>query len=51
VVKGEAELSACIFNLPQKFSELSEELLALLNKSAISRSLKSGIGNPLKKKD
>jgi hypothetical protein len=51
VVKGEAELSDCIFNLPQKFAELSQELLGLLNKSAIARPLKSNISKTPNKKD
>jgi len=51
VVKGEAELSGCIFNLPQRFSELSQELWELLNKSAISRPLNSYVSKTLHKKD
>ncbi|MFP4082305.1 MAG: [Fe-Fe] hydrogenase large subunit C-terminal domain-containing protein [Candidatus Aminicenantes bacterium] len=34
VVRGEAELNDCIFNLPQRFNELSQELSNLLNKSS-----------------
>jgi iron only hydrogenase large subunit-like protein len=34
VVKGEAELSDCIFNLPHRFIELSQELSELLCKTA-----------------
>ncbi len=51
VVKGEAELSACVFNLPQRFSELSRELLELLDRSALARSSRSGAGNPADKKE
>lgn len=34
VVRGEAELTYCIFNLPQRFKELTEELFELLNRTA-----------------
>ncbi|OGP73850.1 MAG: hypothetical protein A2V86_09560 [Deltaproteobacteria bacterium RBG_16_49_23] len=51
VVKGETVLSNCIFNLPQKFAELSQELLELLNKSTIARPIKSNIGKTPHKKD
>jgi len=33
VVKGEAELPECIFMLPQKFRQLSQELSALLERA------------------
>lgn len=33
IIKGDAELTDCIFNLPQKFTELSQELSELLHKS------------------
>jgi iron only hydrogenase large subunit-like protein len=33
VVRGKAERTDCVFNLPQKFRELSKELSALLDKS------------------
>lgn len=51
VVRGEAELADCIFNLPQKFVELSKEMSELLNKSASIRSIKSNISKGLNKKD
>jgi len=51
VVKGEAELNDCIFNLPRKFAELSQELLELLNKSTIARPIKSNISKKTNKKD
>jgi hypothetical protein len=51
VVKGEAELTDCIFSLPQKFTKLSQELLELLNKSASVRSIKLNINNTPNKKD
>src|SRR4030066_2601683 len=51
VVKGESELNDCIFNLPQKVAELSQELLELLNKSTIARPIKSNIGKTPHKKD
>jgi hypothetical protein len=47
VVRGETELSLCIFNLPQKYKELSQELSKLLNKSSIMKPLKP---SPKKKK-
>jgi len=34
VVKGKSELTDCIFELPQRFKELSQELCELLNKTA-----------------
>ncbi len=50
VVKGEAELSDCIFNLPRKFADLSQDLLRLLNTSALGRPMKSlGSHSPQKK--
>jgi iron only hydrogenase large subunit-like protein len=45
VVKGEAELGDCIFSLPQKFTELSQEVLELLNKVTSRRQIKSHITN------
>ncbi len=44
IVKGEAEFTDCIFNLPQKYAELSQELSELLDKSASLSSIKSNIG-------
>jgi Fe-S-cluster-containing hydrogenase component 2 len=41
VVKGEAEFTACVFNLPQKFTELSEDLSELINKSSFPNHTKS----------
>jgi Fe-S-cluster-containing hydrogenase component 2 len=51
VVKGEAELTDCIFHLPQKCKELSQELLGLLNRSASVRSIKLNISKTPNKKD
>jgi len=51
VVKGEAELTDCIFNLPQKFADLSQELSELLNKSASLSSIRSNISKAQNKKD
>ena len=34
VVKGEAGITDCVFNLPQKFTNLSQELSELLKKPA-----------------
>jgi iron only hydrogenase large subunit-like protein len=51
VVKGEAELTDCIFNLPQKFSALSQELSELLQKSASLGSIRSSNNKAPKKKD
>jgi iron only hydrogenase large subunit-like protein len=45
VVKGEAELGDCIFSLPQKFTELSQEVLELLNRVTSRRQIKSHITN------
>lgn len=42
VVRGEAGLSYCIFNLPKKYKELSQELSELLNKSAFKKPTKPG---------
>jgi iron only hydrogenase large subunit-like protein len=50
VVKGEAELTDCIFNLPQKFTELTQELSELLNKSAFLSQAKSS-GKKTSKKE
>lgn len=41
VVKEEAELTGCIFNLPQRYKELSQELSNLLSKSAFFNPIKS----------
>jgi len=41
VVKGEAELTNCIFNLPQRFTDLSQELSELLNKFTFLSQTKS----------
>jgi iron only hydrogenase large subunit-like protein len=49
VVKGEAELTDCIFNLPQKFTEMSKELSELLNKTAFLNRTKSGAQKTSKK--
>jgi len=35
VVTGEAKLEDCIFSLPQKLQDLSQEMISVLNKSAI----------------
>jgi iron only hydrogenase large subunit-like protein len=50
VVKGEAELTDCIFNLPQKFRELHQELGGILEKS-FGLNLESPDGKKAKKKD
>jgi Fe-S-cluster-containing hydrogenase component 2 len=49
VVKGEAELTDCIFNLPQKFTEMSQELSELINKSAFASQTKSSAKKTSKK--
>ena len=41
VVKGEAEITDCVFNLPQKFTELSEEFSELLKKPSFQNHTKS----------
>ncbi len=51
VVKGEAGLTDCIFNLPQKYSELSQELSELLDKSASLSSIRSNARKTKKKRD
>ena len=55
VVRGEAELSHCIFNFPKRFSALTQEMLELLDKSAFintahqkqkkKRAIKKGVHN------
>jgi len=42
VVRGDAELTDCIFNLPQKFKELSQEFSELLEEPALHSQTKSG---------
>jgi len=41
VVRGDAELTDCIFNLPQRYKELSQEFSELFNKSAFLGQTKS----------
>jgi len=41
VVRGDAELTDCIFNLPQRFKELSQEFSKLFNKPVSLNSSKS----------
>lgn len=41
VVKGEAELTDCIFNLPQRFKELYQEISGLIDKSFPSNLVRS----------
>jgi Na+-translocating ferredoxin:NAD+ oxidoreductase RNF subunit RnfB len=49
VVKGEAKLSDCVFNLPQKFTELSEEFSDLLKKPAFLTQTQSSVKKTTKK--
>ncbi len=49
VVRGEAELTDCIFNLPRRYKELTQELSELLNKSAVLNQAKSGAKKQSKK--
>ncbi len=42
VVRGYAELSDCIFKLPQRFKELSKEFSELLDEPSLQRQTKSG---------
>jgi hypothetical protein len=51
VVRGEAELTDCIFSLPQKFAELSKELSELLNKSVSFGSIRPNINKAQDKKE
>lgn len=44
VVRGDAELSDCIFNLPQKFKELSKEFSGLTEEPASPTQTQSGAG-------
>ena len=41
VVRGDAQLTNCIFNLPQRFKELSQEFSKLFNKPVSLNSSKS----------
>ncbi len=49
VVRGEAELTDCIFNLPHRFIELTQELSDLLKKSAALNPSKFGAKKSIKK--
>jgi hypothetical protein len=49
VVRGEAELTGCIFNLPKKFKEISQEFSELLNKPAFLSQAKSSAKKQAKK--
>jgi iron only hydrogenase large subunit-like protein len=49
VVKGEAELTDCIFNLPRRFKKLTQEFSKLLNKSAFLTQSKSTVKKTSKK--
>jgi len=51
IVKGEAELTDCIFNLPKKFAALSQELSKMLDKSVLLNSIRSNINKAQNKKD
>jgi len=49
IVRGYAELTDCIFNLPQRFKELSQEFSELLNKPAFLSQTKSNAKKQAKK--
>jgi iron only hydrogenase large subunit-like protein len=49
VVKGEAELTDCIFNLPRRLKKLTQEFSKLLNKSAFLTQSKSTVKKTSKK--
>ncbi|MFQ6108652.1 MAG: [Fe-Fe] hydrogenase large subunit C-terminal domain-containing protein [Candidatus Aminicenantales bacterium] len=49
VVRGEAELTYCIFNLPKKYRELSKELSELFSKSAFMKPSVAGSKEKSKK--
>jgi iron only hydrogenase large subunit-like protein len=51
VVRGEAKQTECIFNLPRKFSKLSEELSELLDKTVSLHSISSYINKAQNKKE
>ncbi len=50
IVKGEARLTDCIFNLPQKFAELSQEISELLDKPTFPSRTRSGAKKTSKKR-
>lgn len=50
VVKGEAQLTDCIFKLPQKFKDLSQELSELLERRFLLNPSKSGANKAKKGK-
>ncbi|MFQ5721016.1 MAG: [Fe-Fe] hydrogenase large subunit C-terminal domain-containing protein [Candidatus Aminicenantales bacterium] len=50
VVRGKAELTDCIFNLPQRFRELSQELSELLERTIYLIPSKSKVPNGKKKR-
>lgn len=49
VVRGDAELTDCVFNLPQKFTDLTKELSKLLNKSISLKPARSALKKQEKK--
>ena len=49
VVRGNAELTGCIFNLPKRFKEISQEFSELLNKPAFLSQAKSSAKKIIKK--
>jgi len=51
IVKGDAQLTDCIFNLPQEFADLSQELSEILEKSASFRSVPRGFSKAINKKE
>jgi CO dehydrogenase/acetyl-CoA synthase gamma subunit (corrinoid Fe-S protein) len=51
IVKGEAVLTDCIFNLPHKFADLSQELSELLSKFASLQPIRPNISKTLNNKD
>lgn len=50
-VKGEVKITDCIFNLPHRFKELSDELSELLNKSIVAIQTDSYVKKDIKRKD
>jgi len=51
IVKGEALLTDCIFNLPHKFTDLSQELSELLSKFASLQPIRPKISKTLNNKE
>jgi len=51
IVRGEAKLTDCVFNLPNKITDFSQELSELMNKSGSLNSIRSNISKTHNKKE